>query len=75
MYIGNGSETATAAVLCSLKIKKVVKMKSTEDSRGTAMNTGRTGRSPTADLFYGVAKTYRCWKGAEVAAVYLVASG
>ena len=75
MNMRNGRETTTAIVLYSLRSRKVVKMKSTEDSRGTAMNTGRTGRNPTADLFYGVAKTYRCWKGAEVAAVYLVTSG
>ena len=75
MNIGNGRETTTATVLYSLRSRKVVKMKTTEDSRGTAMNTGRTGRNPTADLFYGVAKTYRCWKGAEVAAVCLVKLG
>ena len=34
-----------------------------------AKNMGRTGRSSTADLFYGAARTYRGWRVAEVAAV------
>ena len=36
-------------------------MKSTENLRGKAMNTERTGRNPNADLFYGIARTYGCW--------------
>ena len=34
-----------------------------------AKNMGRAGRSSTADLFYGAARTYRGWRVAEVAAV------
>ena len=75
MNIGNGRETTTATVLSSQRSRKVVKMKSTEDSRGTAMNTGRTTKNPDADLLYGVARAYGCWRVAEIAAVSLVTSG
>ena len=34
------------------------------------MNTGRTAKNPNADLLYGVARAYGCWRVAEVAAVF-----
>ena len=36
---------------------------------------GKNSKNPNADLFYGVTRTYRYWRVAEVAAVYLVTSG
>ena len=50
-------------------------MESTKSSRRTATNTGRTAKNPNADLLYGVARAYGCWRVAEVTAVSLVTSG
>ena len=75
MYIGNGRETTTATVLYSLKIKKGGK---NEIYRGLARNGdehGKNRKKPYCRSVLRVAKTYRCWKGAEVAAVCLVTSG
>ena len=48
-------------VLYRVKIKKrAVKMKTTKNLRAAAKNTEEQDE-PTADLFYGAARTYRCW--------------
>ena len=75
MYIGNGSETANAAALCSLRSRKGG---NNEIYQGLAMNGdehGKNSKNPNVDLFYGVTGTYGCWRVAEIAAVYLVTSG
>ena len=47
-------------VYTGLRSRRVVKMKTTEELVGDGEEHGRTRTNPTADLFYGVARTYRC---------------
>ena len=75
MYIGNGSETATAAVLYSLKIKKGGNNEIYQELAMNGDEHGKNSKNPNADLFYRVTRAYRYWRVAEVAAVYLVTSG
>ena len=59
----------------SLKIKKGGKNEIYRELARNGDEHGKNSKSPNADLFYGVTRTYRYWRVAEVAAVYLVTSG
>ena len=59
----------------SLKIKKGGKNEIYQELARNGDEHGKNSKNPNADLFYGVTRTYRYWRVAEVAAVYLVTSG
>ena len=53
----------------SLKIKKGGKNEIYQELARNGDEHGKNSKNPNADLFYGVTRTYRYWRLAEVAAL------
>ena len=72
--IENGRETTTAGVVHYSWIEGSHCGRTAKESRGTTKNTEELA-NPNVDLVYGTARTYWCWRAAEMRRGSLVKTG